>query len=318
LISIGTYLPNKVLTNSDLEYLGWSAKKIFLKTGIKERHVTENNETALDLAQKASENLFTKYKIDREEVDYILYCTQSPDYNLPNNVSILHQRLSLRNDIASLEYNQGCSGYIYGLSLAKALITSNLANKVLLVTSDTYTKYIDNDDRANKTIFGDGATATLLTSNEVEKFGEFIFGTDGKGSSNLCINNSGLSKTKLTEEGFENKLFMNGSEIFNFTLEAVPESIEKVLEKNNLNFEDIDYFLFHQANNFMLEHLRKKLNIPEEKFPKFIENTGNTVSSTIPLMMNDLNEKQTLQKGDKILLIGFGVGYSWGTTIVEY
>ena len=318
MISIGTCLPNKVLTNSDLEYLGWSAKKIFLKTGIKQRHVSENNETALDLAQKACENLFIKYKIDKEDVDYILYCTQSPDYNLPNNVSILHQRLNLRNDIASLEYNQGCSGYIYGLSLSKALITSNLAKKVLLVTSDTYTKYIDNDDRANKTIFGDGATATLLTSNEVEKFGEFIFGTDGKGSSNLCINNSGLSQTKLTEEGFENKLFMNGSEIFNFTLEAVPESIEKVLEKNNLNFEDIDYFLFHQANNFMLEHLRKKLNIPEEKFPKFIENTGNTVSSTIPLMMNDLNEKQTLQKGDKVLLIGFGVGYSWGTTIIEY
>ena len=157
-----------------------------------------------------------------------------------------------------------------------------------------------------------------LQKNETDKFGEFIFGTDGKGSCNLCVNNSGLSKEKLTLEGFEDKLFMNGSEIFNFTLEAVPYSIEKVLEKNSLNFEDIDYFLFHQANDFMLEHLREKLNIPKEKFPKFIENTGNTVSSTIPFLINDLNEKQILKKGDKLLLIGFGVGYSWGTTIIEY
>jgi 3-oxoacyl-[acyl-carrier-protein] synthase-3 len=315
---IGTNLPEKVLTNEDLEYLGWSAKKILLKSGIKKRHVTQENETALDLAFKACENLFFKYEIDKNEVDYILYCTQSPDYNLPNNVSILHQKLNLKNNVASLEFNQGCSGYIYGLSLSKALIKSNLAKKILFVTSDTYSKYIDNDDRTNKTIFGDGATATLLTIDEVEKFGEFVFGTDGKGSSNLCVNNSGLSKNKLTEDGIEDKLFMNGSEIFNFTLETIPPSIEKVLEENKLDFDDIDYFLFHQANNFMLEHLRQKLNIPIEKFPKFIEYTGNTVSSTIPFLINNLNETQTLKKGDKLLLIGFGVGYSWGTTIIEY
>lgn len=318
MLKIGTYLPSKVLSNEDLEYLGWSAKKIFLKTGIKQRHITVENETALDLAYNACENLFSKYEIDRNEVDYILYCTQSPDYNLPNNVSILHKRLNLPNNIPSLEYNQGCSGYIYGLSLAKALINTNLATKTLLVTSDTYTKYIDNQDRTNKTIFGDGATATLLTEEEISKFGDFIFGTDGNGSCNLCVNNSGLSKEKITNEGFEDKLFMNGSEIFNFTLETVPYSIEKILEKNSLHFKNIDYFLFHQANDFMLEHLREKLEISQERFPKFIENSGNTVSSTIPFLINDLNEKQILKKGDKLLLIGFGVGYSWGTTIIEY
>lgn len=318
MLQIGTFLPNKVLSNEDLEYLGWSAKKIFLKTGIKQRHITVEDETALDLAYNACNDLFSKYNIDKNKVDYILYCTQSPDYNLPNNVSILHKRLNLPNNIPSLEYNQGCSGYIYGLSLAKALINTNLATKILLVTSDTYTKYIDNQDRTNKTIFGDGATVTLLTKNEIDKFGEFIFGTDGNGSCNLCVNNSGLSKEKLTLDGFEDKLFMNGSEIFNFTLEAVPTSIEKVLEKNNIKFEEIDYFLFHQANDFMLEHLREKLNISKEKFPKFIENSGNTVSSTIPFLINDLNEKQILKKGDKLLLIGFGVGYSWGATVIKY
>ncbi|MFY9105125.1 ketoacyl-ACP synthase III [Aliarcobacter cryaerophilus] len=318
MLQIGTFLPNKVLSNEDLEYLGWSAKKIFAKTGIKERHITVENETALDLAYNACNELLLKYNIDKNEVDYILYCTQSPDYNLPNNVSILHKRLNLSNNIPSLEYNQGCSGYIYGLSLAKALINTNLATKVLLVTTDTYTKYIDNQDRANKTIFGDGATATLLSKEEISKFGEFIFGTDGNGSCNLCVNNSGLSKEKLTNEGFEDKLFMNGSEIFNFTIETIPNSIKAVLEKNNLKFENINYFLFHQANNFMLEHLREKLEIPQEKFPKFIENSGNTVSSTIPFLINNLNEKKVLKKGDKLLLIGFGVGYSWGATIIEY
>lgn len=318
MFKIGTFLPKKVLSNEDLGYLGWSAKKIFAKTGIKQRHVASENETALDLAYNACNDLFSKYNINKNEVDYILYCTQSPDYNLPNNVSILHKRLNLPNNIPSLEYNQGCSGYIYGLSLAKALINTNLATKVLLVTTDTYTKYIDNQDRANKTIFGDGATATLLSKDEVDKFGEFIFGTDGNGSCNLCVNNSGLSKEKLTNEGFENKLFMNGSEIFNFTIETIPNLIKAVLEKNNLKFEEVDCFLFHQANDFMLEHLREKLEIPQEKFPKFIENSGNTVSSTIPFLINSLNEKQVLKKGDKLLLIGFGVGYSWGATIIEY
>ena len=318
MFKIGTFLPKKVLSNEDLEYLGWSAKKIFAKTGIKQRHITVEDETALDLAYNACNELFSKYNINKNEVDYILYCTQSPDYNLPNNVSILHKRLNLPNNIPSLEYNHGCSGYIYGLSLAKALTNSNLATKVLLITTDTYTKYIDNQDRANKTIFGDGATATLLSKEEVDKFGEFIFGTDGNGSCSLCVNNSGLSKEKLTLEGFENKLFMNGSEIFNFTIETIPNSIKAVLEKNNLKFEEIDYFLFHQANDFMLEHLREKLEIAEEKFPKFIENSGNTVSSTIPFLINNLNEKQVLKKGDKLLLIGFGVGYSWGATIIEY
>lgn len=318
MFKIATALPKRVLTNEELEYLGWSAKKIYVKTGIRQRYIADRDESALDLAQNACESLFTKHSINREDIDYIIYCTQSPDYTIPNNVTILHQRLSLQNQIPSLEYNQGCSGYIYGLSLAKALISSNLASNLLLVTADTYSKYIDDNDRANKTIFGDGATATLLTHEDVEKFGDFIFGTNGVGASNLCVNGSALSNKKLTDEGYDDKLYMNGGEIFNFTIENVPPSIEAVLEKNGVSDSEIDYYIFHQANNFMLEHLRQKMNIPVEKFPKYIENIGNTVSSTIPFVINDLNEKKVLKKGDKLLLIGFGVGYSWGTTVVEY
>ena len=318
MINVSKYLPKNILINEDLEYLGWSAKKIYKKTGIKQRHIARGNETALDLATKACENLFREHHIATNTIDYILYCTQSPDYGLPNNVSILHKRLNLRNDIASLEFNQGCSGYIYGLSLAKSLILTGIAKNVLFVTTDTYSKYIHDDDRANKTIFGDGATATFLTHNIVSKFGKFIFGTNGDGANNLCVNNSGLSNVKLTSEGYDKSLFMNGSEIFNSTLENVPKSIENVLKENNMSIDDVDHFLFHQANEFMLDHLRDKIGIPPEKFHKCIENTGNTVSSSIPILINNLNDKRILKSGEKILLIGFGIGYSWGATIIEY
>lgn len=318
MLKIGRGLPERELTNEALEYLGWSAKKIEAKTGIFKRHIASETQGALDLAYDACEDLFSDPKIKREEIDYLLYCTQSPDYLLPNNVTLLHRRLGLEKKCASLEFNQGCSGYLYGLSLAKALILSHQASNVLLVTADTYSKYIHPDDRSNKTIFGDASTATLLTQNEVEKFGEFVFGTDGSGAVNLCVNNRGLSSRPLTQEGYENSLYMNGGEIFNFTLEAVPTAIKNVLEKNSVEYEDIDYFLFHQANRFMLKHLRQKLEIPPEKFPIYIKETGNTVSSTIPLLLDQMIKNGKLRGGEKLLLIGFGVGYSWGTTVIEY
>ncbi len=315
---IGTCLPGKIVTNEDLKYLGWSAKKIYAKTGIRQRHCVDKDETALDLAQSACDDLFGKYGIEREGIDYLLYCTQSPDHIIPASVNLLHKRLGLRSEIASLEYNHGCSGYLYGLSLAKALIESGMASRLLLVTADTYSRYIDANDRANKTIFGDGATATLLEATDVAKFGSFIFETNGEGACNLCVNRSGLSDEILSPEGMEKKLYMNGGEIFNFTLERVPSAIARVLEKNDVSFEDIDHFAFHQANDFMLEYLRQKLQVPAEKFPKYLENIGNTVSSTIPFLLNDLNGKGTLQRGEKLLLIGFGVGYSLGATVIEY
>jgi len=318
MFKIGTYLPDWIVSNEDLEYLGWSAKKIYAKTGIRQRHQVEEGQSALDLAQNACENLFGKYDLERQEIDYLLYCTQSPDYIIPASVNLLHKRLGLRGDTPSLEYNHGCSGYIYGLSLAKALIESGLASKLLLVTSDTYSRYIDENDRTNKTIFGDGATATLLDIENVRKFGNFIFETNGDGACNLCVNKSGLSDVVLSSEGMEKKLYMNGGEIFNFTLDKVPTTIQRVLERNSVGFDEIDYFIFHQANDFMLEYLRQKLEVPVERFPKYLENIGNTVSSTIPFLLNNMNEKELFKSGDRLLLIGFGVGYSLGATVIEY
>lgn len=327
ILHIEYYLPEKILTNSQLEdmFSDYSGQQIEEKVGIKERHIVRDDETALDLAQRAAEKVFQKF--DKNLIDYILLCTQSPDYFLPSSSCILQDRLGLRTDIGALDYNLGCSGFIYGLSLAKGLITSGIAKNVLLLTSETYSKYIHPKDRSTLSIFGDGAAATIITQSEQGKIFDFVLGTNGKGYKNLIVPNGGM-RNKLQENAAEkkdhngcirtdNNLFMDGPEIFNFTISIVPKVVDRVLEVNNLDLKKIDYMIFHQANNFMLEHLRKKMKIPREKFYNNIEKTGNTVSATIPIALRDCMDQHIIEEGDTILLVGFGVGYSWGGTIIE-
>ena len=327
ILHIEYYLPEKILTNNQLEDMfgDCSGKQIEEKVGIKERHIVRDDETALDLAHRAAEKVFQKY--DKYLIDYIMLCTQSPDYFLPTSACILQERLGLRTDIGALDYNLGCSGFIYGLCLAKGLIVSGIANNILLLTSETYSKYINQKDRSNLTIFGDGAAATIITQSDDEYIFDFALGTDGRGYKNLIVPNGGMrnryqaNAAEINEQDgcmrTDNNLFMDGPEIFNFTISVIPEIVDRVLKKTNLGMEDIDYVIFHQANHFMLEHLRKKIKIPKEKFYNNLEKTGNTVSSTIPIALRDCMEQKIIKEGDIILLVGFGVGYSWGATIIE-
>jgi len=326
-MKLSYYLPTIIEDNTAFEALGWSAKKIFAKTGIHQRHISAHDETALDLAVRACEKLFSDHSIERTSVDYLLYCTQSPDFIIPSNAAILQHRLGLATSIGAVDINQGCTGFMYALSLVKGLLASQQAYTILIVTADTYTKYINPHDRANRAIFGDGASATLLDSNDLEAIGSFIFGTNGSGAKNICVKTSGLKYPKSDQTSIEyqdesgnmrsdDNLYMNGSEVFNFTLEYVPLSVTAVLKKNYLTMEQIDYFLFHQANGFMLKHLRDKLEIPEEKFAICMENTGNTVSSTIPIALCDLITTKTVKENDRVMLVSFGVGYSWVATIL--
>jgi 3-oxoacyl-[acyl-carrier-protein] synthase III len=315
--SIEYYLPENNLDNNRLsqEFPEWEADKILEKIGIRNRHIVAENETALDLAIKAAEKVLKNF--DRESVDFVLLCTQSPDYFLPTGACIIQDTLKLRKDIGAFDYNLGCSGYIYGLALAKSLICSLLASNVLLIMAETYSKHIHLSDKSNRSIFGDGAAATLVLSSAQEKIHEFMVGTDGNGKENLIVKRGGMrllnsDKDKLVE----NYLYMNGPEIFNFTLDVVPEVVEKVLKKSNETLETIDFCIFHQANKFMLEYLRKKLKIDPSKFYLNMLETGNTVSATIPIALKDCLETGRIKKGDKVLLVGFGVGYSWGATIV--
>lgn len=328
--AVSHYLPEVVLSNDQLneEFPEWSVDKIANKTGIIHRHIAGQNECSSDLAVAAANRLFSDHNISASDIDFILLCTQSPDYFLPTTACLVQRQLGIPTSAGALDFNLGCSGYVYGLSLAKGLVTSNAARNVLFITTDTYSKYIHPNDKSVRSIFGDGATATLITTGEQESIGHFVFGTDGNGAENLIVRN-GASRNpyaparQSSEDAdvngafnSDNCLYMNGSEIFTFTLRSIPPLFRDVLAKNQLSMEDIDHFVFHQANKYMLNALRKKLELPEDKFCLYLENTGNTVSSTIPIALDNLAKQKKLKQGDKIMLLGFGVGYSWAGTIV--
>lgn len=323
---IAYYLPEKVVTNIDLaeEFPEWSAEKINAKIGIQERHVAADNETASDLAVKAAEKLFAQNDIKKQSIDFIILCTQSPDYVLPTSACLIQNRLGLSTKCGALDINLGCSGFVYALSLAKSLVVSGMAENVLLLTAETYSKYIHQKDKGNRSLFGDGAAATIISSSGKYRIGNFSFGTDGTGADNLIVKSGAarhpekLNDMVLNESGNPvcgDNLYMNGTEIFNFTLKAVPELLSDTLEKNELSQDDISYFVLHQANRFMLDFLKKKLRIPNEKFCYCMEKTGNTVSSTVPIALFE-SDKAGLLNGN-IFIAGFGVGYSWAGCILE-
>lgn len=330
--AISYYLPQKVLTNNELAalYEGWTADKIFEKTGINQRHIVDENECTSDLAERACQNLFNEYNIDPKAIDFILLVTQSPDYFLPSTSCILQDKLGIPKKAGAFDINLGCSGYVYGLATAKSLVNSNIAKNVLLVTSEIYTKHIHPMDKSTRTIFGDGAAATLITHEDGDNgIGEFIFGSDGSGANDLIIPAGGLRMRPTPETRAEyidsngsirtkEHIFMNGPEIFNFTIKVVPQMIRNALDANKLQMNDIDMFVFHQANKFILDYLRKKMNIPENKFYVNLEKIGNTVSSTIPIALRMAENERKIKTGDNILLVGFGVGLSWAATVIKW
>lgn len=330
---IAFYLPEKKVDNDILVKsmgLQWSGEDIFKKTGIKVRHIAKDDQCASDLGIAAARKLFAAGICKVEDIDCLLFCTQSPDYFLPATACIVHRELGLKQSCGALDYNQGCSGFVYGLAVAKGLIETAAAKNVLLITAETYSKHINKKDRSTRTIFGDGAAATLISAiaqNE-ECIGPMIFGTDGTGAANLIVPAGGMrlplsaatNCETMDQDGnvrSEANLYMNGPEIFNFTLKAVPEAVRQLLAKADLDIDEVDYFVFHQANEFMLEHLRKKLRIPAERFWIGMSECGNTVSATIPIAIKMALDSACIKKGDYVMLVGFGVGYSWGACMVR-
>jgi len=322
------YLPQKILTNEELfkDFPEWSVDKIAEKVGINKRHIAAEHETSTDLAIAAGEKLFDQ-GIDKKSIDYILFCTQSPDYFLPASACIIQERLGLSKDIGAIDFNQGCSGFVYGLSLAKGLILGNIVKNVLLLTAETYTKRLHVKDKGNRTIFGDGASATLISAEGFAEIGEFCLGTDGSGAEHLIIKTGAArnpeKSNKLVFDENDNPvspdyIFMNGSEIFSFTLEAVPELVKKTLEKNNIKEDTVDLFIFHQANKYILDFLKRKMKIEEKKFYIYLSEVGNTVSSTIPIAMCEALKDGSIQKDMRVLLAGFGVGLSWAGCTLKF
>ncbi len=322
---IAFHLPETVEENDWLkeQYPKWDMELIYKKTGIRARHIAARGETAADLGVIAAEKLFKQFEIDRNSIDFLLFCTQTPDYPLPTTACLMQDRLKLPTSVGALDFNLGCSGFVYGLSLADGLIRSGVARRILFITSETYSKYIDPTDRSLRTIFGDGAAATLIDAADVPSFGSFVFGTDGRGADTLMVTEGGA---RLAEDALKprkrkrwpSSLVMDGPEIVKFTLEVVPPMIERVLKQAKWTRDDVDIYLFHQATLFMLDHLRERLKLRQEQVPLALAEYGNTVSSTLPLLMHDLRASGRLKPGMQTLLIGFGVGLSWaGCTWTE-
>jgi 3-oxoacyl-[acyl-carrier-protein] synthase-3 len=315
------YYPENKLTNEGLkaEFPDYDFSSFESKVGIKNRYIADKNTTALDLAEKACLKLF--HRFDKNEIDYILLCTQSPEYFLPTTACILQDRLGLSSNVGALDFNLGCSGYTYGLSLAKSLISSGHAKNVMLVTAETYSKFLHPKDRSNRSIFGDAATSTIISYSEEDSIKEFLFGTNGAGYDKLIVKNGGARQiynpdAVEIEYGTDNvytdnHLYMNGPEVFNFTSDVIPSFTLNLLEKNKITKEDIDQFILHQANAFMLNFLRKKLKIEKDKFYIDLNDGGNTVSCTIPIALKKYSKNIKGGCSENVILVGFGVGLSW-------
>ncbi len=330
--AIEYFLPERTLTTAELseQFPDWPVAKIDAKTGIETRHIAGPDECSSDLAVAAARKLFASGACAAGDIDYLLLCTQSPDYFLPTTACLVQSRLGIPTTAGALDFNLGCSGYIYGLGLAEGLISSGQAGKVLLLTAETYSKFMNPRDRSVRTIFGDAASATLLTASaDAPRLGPFVYGTDGEGGKHLMVPAGGMRRPRNAETGVETtdaqgsarsaeNLFMDGPEVFNFTLSVVPATVERLLQKAGLTLESIDLFVFHQANRTMLEHLRKRIRIPQEKFCLAFSHCGNTVSSTIPIALKEAQSRGQLADGALVMLVGYGVGLSWGATLVRW
>ena len=321
---IAVHLPEFVETNDMLaeQYPRWDLDLIAEKTGIQQRHIAAPEQTASDLAVLAAEKLISEQKIDRNEIDFVLLCTQTPDYPLPTTSCLIQDRLQLATRCGALDFNLGCSGYVYGLALADGLIQSGAAKKILLLTAETYSKYIDPEDRSLRTIFGDGATATLLTSAQERSLWGFQFGSDGSGGDMLLVADGGGRPEEDAikprhRKRWKSRLYMDGPSLINFTVEAIPHLVQEILDKNNLEDQDISHYLFHQATWKMLDQLRHRMNVDEQRLPIELADIGNTVSCTIPILIDRMRSRGSWRAESTNMLVGFGVGLSWAGCLWE-
>jgi 3-oxoacyl-[acyl-carrier-protein] synthase-3 len=332
--AIEYFFPENRLDNLALtkEFPDWSPEKIEKKTGIKSRYIVDEEECASDLGVNAAKKIFSSEAVAEKDIDFILFCSESPDYILPPTACLIQDRLGIGTCAGAFDINLGCSGFVYGLGMAQSLVCSGQARNVLLINAETYSKHIHPLDKSVRTVFGDGAAATVISACDdgtESRIGPFVYGTDGSGYHNLIVPVGGCrnKRTRVSsapkEDSFgsvrsRENLYMNGPEIFNFTIKTVPVAVENILKKSGLDLESVDHVVFHQANDYMLKHLRKKIGISEDKFYVNLKDCGNTVSASIPIALKMAVDEKKIASGDKIMLVGFGVGYSWAAAMIEW
>jgi 3-oxoacyl-[acyl-carrier-protein] synthase-3 len=332
ILGIAYHLPERVETVADLrrEHPDWQMDALYESSGIFARHIAAEGETASDLGYHAAVRVLDQSLVDTSEIDYLLYCTQCPDYFMPAGACILQNRLGLGQHVGSLDYNLGCSGFVYGLQLGKSLIISGFARYVLLITADTISKVICQGDRSVRALFGDAATATLLGPADTGKrIGKFVVGSDGAGAEKLIVPSGGFRMPRSPDTAREttddhgctrskDHLFMDGSAMFAFAITRVPRLLEALLAKAELTADQIDWFVFHQANKYLLEQLALRSKIPREKMVLELESVGNTASSSIPIAIQRWADAGKIRSGQRLVLAGFGTGYSWGACDIAW
>lgn len=317
------HLPERIVTNKDLslENPDWDFRSIESKTGIFCRHIAEKDEKASDLAVYAAEKIFQKGNAERNSIDTLLFCSQSPDFLLPTTACIIQEKLKLKSSTAAFDINLGCSGYIYGLAIASAMIKARISEKVLLLCADTYSKYISVTDRTSRTVFGDGGSATIIEcSNNEKSIGPFILGSDGKGWDKIIVRPgfAAAKKEKQNDENLIYQLHIDGPSIFMFSMQRVPQCVNELLTKSKIGIDDIKIFIFHQASKVVFDNIVRILLLDESKVYRCYEKIGNTVSASIPIALKKAEEQNKIREGDLIMLVGFGVGLSWGGCLVKW
>ena len=317
--TISYYLPDKVegVDALQCDNPDWDVPRILEKTGIHNRYISSPGETAVDLAIKAGEKSL-EGTFSREEIDLLILVTQSPDYVLPTSACILQDRLGLSKNCMAFDVNLGCSGFVYSLSIAGGLIESDVAHKGLILCADTYSKYIKKNDRTCRPIFSDGAASILVERSDTDCIGPFEFGTDGSGYDRLIVRSSGARDADQGPNSQRGFLEMRGSDIFLFTMRVVPACINKLLNRAGLTIENIDLFVFHQASKFVIDNLIQNMSLDKGKVFVNYDSIGNTVSASIPIALKDAASKGRLKEGDTAMLVGFGVGLSWGAALMRW
>ena len=288
----------------------WQEEKIRSKTGISIHYIKNENETAETLAFSAAKKVLTE--IDKQSIDGLIYITQSPSSTIPTRACLLQDMLGLKQYLLAFDINQGCSGFVYGLSVAAGLSQATNAKRILIICTETYSCYTSKNDRSTRPIFSDGAAAVVVDSEMPGEIGPFVFNTDGSGAKYLTL----IEKEQLDDLGAPS-LYHDGANVLKFVINKIPKAFEVLLEKSNLRKNDIDLFVFHQASAVVLERLRMKLDIDKEKWYVNIENVGNTVSATIPLAITQAKEAGIYRDGMNIMLMGFGVGLSIAGCILK-
>ena len=329
--AISCALPSRAVSNADLKeaYPDWDFDRLEQRTGVFNRFAADPDETALDFAVQACEELESRGQLRAEDIGAVIFCTQTPDYIMPPNSCLLHGKLGLGPQVLAFDITLACSGYIYGLQLADSLIRSGVAKRVLLATADTYTRYIHPGDRSTRCLFGDGGAVSILSASRNGKgIRHIACGTSGKHFDKFMIPAGGMRQPRSEETACETvdksgnvrsmeHIRMDGLGVLSFFNATVPRSVNETLANNQVSMDDIDVFVFHQASKVALDSIRSALRIPCEKMLYDLAETGNLVSASIPVALARALDNGRVKRGQLALLCGFGVGLSWGTALVD-